>query len=142
MTWVGARGALTTLITNLGYRVVHLSPSSAEAVSAVTVVIAPPPRQSERMAGVRITTYAQRLDVIAPVGESADAAALDVDAAAEAIDAALDRSITFGGEATSVSPVEWEGVEPLEVPEDSGTWFAAMRGVIQIEVETIAAFAA
>ena len=144
MTWEGSRDALKVIVKGLGYRLFQVPPLSVdiEKVTRVSVILAPPARDSLRPPSGRRKTYHQRIDVILPLGRDPNGAAEDLDTAVEAIDDALDQALTFGCEASIVSPVSWDAATTVDIPPESGRYFIVQRGTLDIMVETSVTFGA
>ena len=140
MSWADARSELVTVLRTVNEldQVLVTPPSAMSAISAgVTAFLVPPPRDSVRYAGgVTRRDYRQTVTIVAAAGAAPETAALLVDAAVEAVDAALESHVTLSGHATSLGAFSWTGAVGVEMPPQSGTVFVAMDGTARVTINT------
>lgn len=138
MTWPAARDALAAAVAAVEAvdSVVTAAPRTAAALRSGTVAVvpeAPPARSSRRTPGGRTeTVYRLSLTVARNVGSDPAAAALAVDAAVEAIDAALEQHITLGGAATATEAPDWTEATVADWPPGSGVNIVSMTADIPV----------
>jgi len=144
MTWAQARAELRRILEATDYPVYLVPPPTIDEDRPV-IFLTPPARDVERRASsVRRTVYHQRI-MVSGLLTSEDQPDLDelstsVDDAVEAVNLALDGSLTLDGHAVNVTPPSWEELAVNEYPAGSGLTYAQMIATLDIEIERIGQF--
>ena len=140
MTWAAARSALLDAIIALpevDQVFTIVSPSGDDLRGAgVAVIVAPPARRGERTPGRLEKSYTATVTVGRALESDPQGAALQVDAAVEAIDGALESHVTLGGTVTSTAPITWGEAAVVEFPEGSRVEYVTMSGTFPVTIVT------
>ena len=133
MSW---RVALTTALAGVDEidAVRDYWPQSGDAFSLgeVAAVLTSPGRRSERSPGELVATVSMPVTLVTVAGDDYAAAMSLVDAAVDAVDAAMERHVTLTGAATAAGPISWEPGDYRVWPPNSGLLLAAQTGTIDI----------
>jgi len=136
MTWLAAAQRLEAVLGDLAEvdNVFSLPPLSSDEVRVgVSAMLLPPARTTLRQAGgSTVKMYTQQVTLMSLIADRPETAAARVDAAVEAVDAAMESQVTLGGLVTVCGPFQWQEGFAQEMPEDSGIWYAHMVGAAEI----------